>query len=211
MNISRKKSIYEDFNSSEIEFELDSFIDYLELTNNLIDEKLIKYMKDYKDAGEYADVIYDGLDAYIKSKSLQLYYSSIIISLYSLLEQSMFKLCKAAEKNFSLKIYDIAGKGIFQYKIYLEKVVNIDFSGMNNEWNEITKYNHLRNLFVHTSNTIIHKTESKNRINAIREIKDLKITELANKYVIDFDNDKPVRHFVMVIGRFMRKILTIKA
>ena len=33
--------------------------------------------------------------------------------------------------------------------------IAIDFQEMNYEWNEITKLNHLRNLFVHSSNSLL--------------------------------------------------------
>lgn len=97
--------ITEDFHYSEIDFELDSFIEFLDLTNQQIDEKVKKYLKEYNDPPDLAkDLNYDPIDIYIKQKNLQLYYSSIIVSIYSFLEQSLLRLCEIAEKKNELKL-----------------------------------------------------------------------------------------------------------
>ncbi|WFO17126.1 hypothetical protein M601_005160 [Cellulophaga baltica 4] len=203
--------ITEGFHYSEIDFEIDSFIEFLDLTNQQIDEKVRKYLKEYNDTPDLAkDLNYDPIDIYIKQKNLQLYYSSIIVSIYSFLEQSLLRLCAIAEKNKRIKIDDISGKGIFKFKRYLEKVIEIDFEEINSEWNEITKLNHLRNVFVHSSNYRLNKSETKTRINSIKEIKQLKVTEINNYYLLEFQNDKLIRHFIETIRVFLNKIYTSK-
>lgn len=203
----------EDFHFSEIDFGLDSFIEYLELTNTLIDNNVKKYLNEYNNIEDEAkDHLFDPSDVYIKEKSLQLYYSSIVISLYSFLEQSLLRLAKIPEKDMKIKIDDISGNGIvFKIKKYLEKVIEIDFEEMNNEWNEITKLNHLRNLYVHSSNSILRKSELKKRKNSIKEIKQLKITEKSDYYILEFENDELIRHFIEIIREFLNKIYTSKS
>ncbi len=203
----------ENFHFVEIDFGLDSFMEYLKLTNALIDNNVKKYLSEYNNTEDEAkDHFFDYEDVYIKEKSLQLYYSSIVISLYSFLEQSLLRLAEIAEKDRKIKIDDISGNGIiFTVKKYLEKVIEIDFEEINDEWNEITKLNHLRNLFVHSSNSILRKSESKKRINTIIAIRQLKITEKSDYYILEFENDELIRHFIKIIRQFLKKIYTSKS
>lgn len=127
--------------------------------------------------------------------------------MYSFLEKSLQTLCRITENNHLLKIDDISGSGIFKFKKYLEKVVEIDFEKVNYEWNEITKLNHLRNLFVHSSNSKLLKTESKKRINSIKEL-NLKLREHSDFYIIKFENDELIRHYIKIIRNFLKKIYT---
>jgi len=205
--------ITEDFHFAEIDFGLDAFIEYLELTNTLIDNNVKKYLAEYNNTPDQAkDFFFDSSEVYVKEKKLQLYYSSIVISLYSFFEQSLLRLAEIPEKGKKIKIDDISGNGIvFTIKKYLEKVVEIDFQEMNDEWNEITKLNHLRNQFVHSSNSILKKSESKKRINTLKEIKQLKITEKVDCYLLEFEDDKLIRHFIEIIRAFLNKIYTSKS
>jgi len=204
--IARKTFVSDDFHFAQFEFQLDSYREYLKITNLTIEKNLKTYVEKYKELGEYVDYYFDSAESFVKVECLQLYYSSIIISLYSFLEQSMLRLCMISEGSQTIKISDIAGKGIFQFKTYLEKVVKIDFKPINDEWNEIRKYNHLRNLFVHASNSVLDKSESKKRINSIREIKDLRISEKDNYFIIDFQNDYVITNFIKTINKFLIKL-----
>ena len=204
----RKKFDNSDFNFKRFEFDIESFTEYLKITNTSIDEKLKKDIKEYKkiDDPEIASLLFDDLEMYIKSNTLQLYYSSIIISLYSFLEQTMLELCIVAEKNNNLKIEDISGTGIFKFKTYLEKVIHIDFEPINTEWKEISQYNHLRNLFVHYSNSLMNESTAKKRKNSIQEIKGLKFNNNSDNIFIEFENDIAVRNFITTIRSFISKI-----
>lgn len=204
--IARKTFVSDDFHFAQFDFQLDSYREYLKITNLTIEENLKTYVEEYKELGEYADYYFDSAESFVKAECLQLYYSSIIISLYSFLEQSMLRLCMISEGNQTIKISDISGKGIFQFKTYLEKVLNIDFKPINDEWNEICKYNHLRNLFVHASNSLLVKSESKKRINSIKGIKTLKISEKDNYFIIEFENDYVITKFIKTINIFLIKL-----
>ena len=127
----------ENFHFAEIDFGLDSFIEYLELTNTLIDNNVKKHLSEYNNTDDDPkDYFFDSADVYVKEKSLQLYYSSIVISLYSFLEQSLLRLAEIAEKDRKIKIDDFSGNGkVFITKKYLEKVIEIDFKEINDEWN----------------------------------------------------------------------------
>ncbi|WP_233900515.1 hypothetical protein [Tenacibaculum piscium] len=204
----RKEFNNSDFNFQRFEFDIESFSEYLKITNSSIDEKLKTDIKEYKkiEHPEIASLLFDDLEMYIKSNTLQLYYSSIIISLYSFLEQTMLELCSIAEKNNNLKIEDISGKGIFKFKTYLEKVIHIDFKPINTEWKEVSQYNHLRNLFVHCSNSLMNESIATKRKNSIKEIKGLKFNHNSNNIIIEFENDITVRNFITTIRSFISKI-----
>ena len=132
--------------------------------------------------------------------------------MYSFFEQSLLRLAQIPEKDEKIKIDDISGNGIVStIKKYLEKVIEIDFQEINSEWNEITKLNHLRNLFVHSSNSILNKSESNKRINTLKDIKQLKITEKSDYYILEFEDDKLIRHYIEIIRVFLNKIYTSKS
>ena len=62
--------------------------------------ELKKHLSEYDNTSDEAkDYFFDPSDIYIKQKSLQLYYSSIVISLYSFFEQSLLKLAEIPEKD----------------------------------------------------------------------------------------------------------------
>lgn len=204
--IARKAFVSDNFQFAQIDFQLDSYREYLKITNQTIDENLKRYVEKSKVPFENADYYYDPVESFVKKECLQLYYSSIIISLFSFLEQSMLKLCSISEVNQEIKISDISGKGIYKYKKFLEKVARIDFKPINNEWNEICKYNDLRNLFVHASNSLLYKSEDNRRINSIRKIKGIKISEKDNYFIIEFENDCIITYFIKTINVFLIKL-----
>jgi len=196
-----------DFHYSQIHFELDSFIEFLDLTNKQINDRVKKHLNEYYKYPEIdRELRFNPTEAYIKQKTLQLYYSSIIISIYSFLEQSLQGLCKVAEKKHLIKVDDISGNGIFQFRKYLEKVIEIDFTEMNDEWNEITKLNHFRNVLVHSSNHKLNKSESRRKTNSIKELKHIRLTEHAEYYKIEYNDDKLIRSLVKTIRSFLHKI-----
>jgi len=139
-----------------VDYPLQSIIDYIKLTDKLIDEKIKKplnkaeldydsYLKNEDELG-----IMDCCEA-IESKAnlKRVYYNSIFISLYTIFESSMKQFCEIAESNYEIKIEDLSGTGIFKYKKYLEKVVKINFNSINEEWNLIEKMNQIRNQITH--------------------------------------------------------------
>lgn len=78
---------------------------------------------------------------------------SAIVSIYSLLEDSMNSICRflTTQRNLPLELNDLNDKGIFRAQKYLTKVCGIDFPETSREWNEIRKLNKVRNCIVHTN------------------------------------------------------------
>lgn len=82
--------------------------------------------------------------------------SAIMISAYSTFEANFSKICVVAAKSHHIKILpkDIAGKGIDQFKKYLVKVFEVDFSDLSSEWKAITMWRFIRNKIVHENGVI---------------------------------------------------------
>ena len=94
----------------EIDFQIDSFREYIHLTEKVIDidvkSKIDSYNKFLKEATEIEiEHMHDFQDHEIKIHTRQLYYSSLFISLYSFLEKKMYQLCRIAEDSQSTVPY----------------------------------------------------------------------------------------------------------
>lgn len=84
----------------------------------------------------------------------KIYYSSFLIFCYSFIEQSFFKICDSYGVKISVGIndFDSKEKGIFKIKSFLKKANKCEFN--NKDWNELCKFNKLRNYLVHNGNEI---------------------------------------------------------
>jgi len=82
--------------------------------------------------------------------------SSLLISVYSFLENQLTRLCKElqAKMNLSVKYGSLSGKGIEKAKVYLSDVVNLDFPSNSQEWQKIKDYQNIRNCFAHSEGII---------------------------------------------------------
>ncbi|MEZ9553356.1 hypothetical protein AB4248_00260 [Vibrio splendidus] len=82
---------------------------------------------------------------------------SELISIYTLLENSLNQLCFTCEKYVEnpIKMADLSSKGIVgKYKKYLEKVVQIKFPSESDSWNEIINIQEIRNAIVHNNSVV---------------------------------------------------------
>lgn len=84
-------------------------------------------------------------------------YNSSFVTAYSLFESFFLKLCEHAkyQKNIKLNVNEVSGKGIKRCKIFLNKVVGVDFASFQREWHEIINYNKIRNYIVHNRSSIL--------------------------------------------------------
>ena len=91
---------------------------------------------------------------------------STFITSFSIFESLFVEICNLIQKEITSKIVlnDLNGKGIERCKNYITKVVGIDLSEQNTLWNDISKFNKIRNLIVHNSANINNggHTENKN-------------------------------------------------
>lgn len=94
---------------------------------------------------------------------------SVLITIYNLTEHQLNNICHYFEtKNISkIKLKDINGKGIEKSKTFLTKIVEIDFTSINSQWNFIKSLNLIRNNIVH--NGSILPDDSSHKLNRIVE------------------------------------------
>lgn len=127
---------------------------------------LLTFVKDFQeyeiDAGDYIHVggVYDGLDDsgwdirdIYQNFFPNLHRCSVFMTLYSVFENDLNRLCQHLEHklNLKLKVSDLSGKGIDRAKLYLTKVANLDLSALSSHqfWNEIKHIQQVRNAIVH--------------------------------------------------------------
>lgn len=98
-------------------------------------------------------------------RHIEIFTKSAIVSIYTYLEFLLDDFCKKVHKHEEMKISpkDFSGSGIFRSKLYLSKVVFINFDKVNSEWEEIIKFNEIRNFLVH-SNGVASSSEAKTKI-----------------------------------------------
>lgn len=131
---------------------------------------------------------------------------SIITYLYTIVEVELFSIAKnlREQKNFELKINEIAGNGIEKAKIYLTKVAKINVSN-DSSWNTLQDLRCLRNVIVHR----MGKQGDENQRKTINML----IKKYGDQITLIGDNDdsqiivstKLCRHFIVeILGFFDR-------
>lgn len=107
--------------------------------------------------------------------------------------------------NLRLEIDDLSGNNyINKSKVYLEKVVGIDLSSLNQLWKEITKYQRIRNKIVH-NNGRFNKSESE----TIRELSKLNGIEINNFGVIIMNDQQFILDFWKLFDDYINGIIAI--
>ena len=142
---------YENLTKKVSEFLKDEMISF-EKRNHGIPESLIKFDAEVHPP-EIIDEYWDLSEAFPNIQR-----RSELMSVYSLLEDSLNKICEAFERFIKnpIKINDLSSRNILiQYKSYLEKVVIINFpDGDNSSWEEIINIQEIRNSFIHKDGTV---------------------------------------------------------
>jgi hypothetical protein len=125
---------------------------------------------------------------------------STFITSFSIFESLFIEICNQIQKRIASKIVlsDLNDKGIERCKKYIVKVVGIDLSEYNTLWNDIAKFNKIRNLIVHNAakidnggNTKIRKHEMFAYIESHADLhfkyKNMGYFQIINsKYIIEF-------------------------
>ena len=194
----------------EVDLQLESFREYIKLTEDLIEvelkQKLIKYDTFLEEEDkEIVKEFYDFADHEVKRQAHQLFFDSLFISLYSFLERKMFQLCKIAEAGHQIKVKDLGDKGIKQYRTYITKVLNIDLETVHSQWTGFQKYNTLRNQLVHEP-TYTVDIKNKTKINKLKSIQGLVIKERGDVIEFEISDKKLLMDFCKDIGIFLKHI-----
>ena len=103
------------------------------------------------DFDEFNDLYNDYYN--IELHHVDIHRKSCLVTLYSYLESFLNYLCECLYdlNGYSVKYTDLKGHGIFRAKLYLDKVVGVDFKKINPEWTKICNLNLIRNSIVHNS------------------------------------------------------------
>ncbi|MED3821394.1 hypothetical protein ABE112_29030 [Priestia aryabhattai] len=101
--------------------------------------------------------------------------SSLLISIYSFLENQLTRLCKELQVKMKLKVKysSISGKGIEKAKVYLSDVVQLNFPSGSQEWQKINDYQNIRNCFAHSEGIV--KDEDKKLIRSIEKLDNVNV------------------------------------
>ncbi len=191
----------------EVDLPIDGILEYIKMTDkivNKINASIEKHENFLAESSVEKMTSSKLFDYYTKKSAHQLYYHSIFIAEYSFLERKMLQLLKIAETKKTLKISDVAGKGIFKYYLYLEKVLEVDLSNVKTEWEKIIKYNQLRNLLVHHPTfTIEVQSINDSRLKTLKSINYLKIEKARNLFEFEISDKKLLTDFAETIREFL--------
>ncbi len=128
--------------------------------------------------------------------------SSLLITAYSFFESKLKKICEEIQQreNIKLKVTDINGRNyIEKARKYLEKVIGVNLKDLNNEWNEIIKFQRVRNLITH-NNSNAWKDKDNPIKNQSKEVKST-IEFLKNNRYISYNSDHG--DFIIVDSKFV--------
>ena len=127
------------------------------------------------------------------------YRKSTLVSIYSFLEYAMNDLCKLCQKFYAITLnYEhLKGAGITRAKLYLEKVIKVNFETLNPEWDELQNMNKVRNRIVHADGVL-----DENLKNLVVRTQGLSINNyrdlLVDRTYIDFS--------ITTVERFLEKL-----
>lgn len=82
--------------------------------------------------------------------------SSMFLTCYALLEARLDQFCQVAAREMGTKLTlgDIHGKGIVRARIFLKKVVGMQFPDCTEQWREISTYGIIRNALAHSNGVL---------------------------------------------------------
>ena len=134
--------------------------------------------KDHEDDSEH-DYFYSDALREIEFISLRMHRYSTILASYAYLENSMNKLCSNYQESMALPLApsEVNGEGIVKFKLYLEKLANIDFGTVNKNWSHLVILNLIRNCIVHADGDANLIKQSSKLISIISNTKDLNFIE----------------------------------
>ena len=195
----------------EVEFQLAAFKNYIKITEEVINKEINQEIKRCESLEKSCKEAYEELYYFEKHEiaiyTKNLYYNSLLISLYSFFERILYKFCMLAEEKIDNKIRVINDHGIKKYYKYLKENVNINFEKLNHEWLKINKYKELRDILVHSPIPEIQKNDN-NLIKTItiRSIDHLTVLENDDCFRFHIDNEKLLYDFHDVIRKFIDEI-----
>jgi hypothetical protein len=180
---------------SKLEFAFEGLEDYYHLVNNKINTDLNILFEKHKSETSKVDVsddirrcevddFYAEVFFEIKDKIIKNFHYSFIMLMYSFLERAMLDLCIYIKQknNYKIELNDLKDEGIIKAKTYLEKVCDIAFPESSSEWQNIFKFNNIRNCLVHADGNVEKATSSEKIKNIVTNTKYVSLEN--DKYII---------------------------
>lgn len=140
-------------------WELDYFETYVKTINQLLRQELKAHEATVPERLEHeaeehrdlASLVYAERSAHLREEFPALFMNTAFVALVSFLEDEMVRICAWLEKSEprKLKLTEIAGKGIDQFATYLTKVCELDGLKELKSWEELRRFQEIRNIIVH--------------------------------------------------------------
>jgi hypothetical protein len=137
-------------------YELHFYKDYIRRYERLIKEENAEYEKFLNDPDSYFELgpkfnFQHNHSASLSNEFPNTLRRSTFISLWSYFENSLNVLCEVYEFHLSLNVNynEMRGKGIDRSKLYLRKIIGLEFPASSN-WDKIRKLQRIRNNIVHS-------------------------------------------------------------
>ncbi len=194
------------------DFEIDPIVSFINETSHMINEKQSEIDNKFQewermhendpDMPSAFDVFENEIFEHERFSTILL--QSTFITIYSKLENTFFDICEFCRKNFehSIDVKDLAGRNYIQrFKKYLKLVIGINLSSIETDWNDIIKYQRIRNTFVHKGGEIKNiesdlETFINNTDGISYDLSTKKIVLESIKFNIDFCNI--VKQFISI-------------
>jgi hypothetical protein len=200
----------------EIHFFFESFYFYAEEVNQFIDketgavkESYEKFSKEIEADPRWEDEWFDHFsNVQAKVGLIDIYYDSLIMTLYSFVERKMFFLSNHLAQEKAIKVNDIAGKGIFKYQKYLSKVCNIDFTVIDRDWTNLLGFNKLRNQIVHSEGIRTIPKLNQDLIQFLKGINGVVLNEEGDAVSYHFSTDDILKRFAATARTIIDHIYT---
>ena len=205
---------FEKINTDEIRFtlihEIKYFNEYFSFNENMIIKRNVELEQLLKidiQENERDENLYRNIYDFDSLKLSSYFYHSSLVSLYSLLEKNLNQICDQVKKDvgFNIGLEDFAGQNIIKTsKVYLAKLVKIDFDKIDKEWIEITNYQKIRNLIVH-QNSQLKSIETNHENQKLIRSFDIEIDNATHNFYIR--NRIVIDKFLKIIEKFIFEIL----
>lgn len=152
--------------------------------------------------------------AYDKKKTPSFFYHSSIISIFSLLEFTLNRICERIieDTKILLSLDDFSGSNIVnKARKFLLKIAKLNLTKLDKYWIPITKYQKIRNLIVHNNCNILIEnlnniSESKDFI-LLSEFKGIEIDKESGYFIII--HQSVLDKFLDSVENFVQGILEI--
>jgi hypothetical protein len=196
-------------------FDLQFFIDYSNgIEKYMTDEfnRYNNYLNFGNDGNNYLELNkhFNGrqdLGHSLQVLSPDLFRKTVFINIFSFFEKSLNEICvNFKEKtNNKLGFIDMKGLGIDRAKIYLTKVMNINFSLLNKEWEKLKSFKEVRNKLVHNYSEI-ESNENEKWVKLQNKLKGLEFYSLNHYSEIRLEKGF-IEFFIRTLKSFLEKLL----